>query len=123
MGRKPTIQEKYDRLNEVRLLLNNGMIRSHVCFELSKRWGIGYRAVDSYVTVVYKQIRDHFKDNNGKEDLLAKLNQLYAEAKDAGERAVATKILDSIAKITGANAVEKTETTHIINVIVPNEDD
>lgn len=87
-----------ERLEKVLELLNKGMYKSQILYNLSEEWDCSERNVERYITAAYKLIGNHW-DTNVAEDLLAKYYHLYKKAEERNDIKNAKAILDSIAKI------------------------
>ncbi len=88
------------RVKQVISMLVIGKYRWEIVQEFSKLWKCSEANVDQYIADAKKLMKSHFKDETV-EDILSKYNFLYNDALMSGDKKLAVKILDSIAKVGG----------------------
>lgn len=105
-------KSKIRRENAIRHIINdllNGAVYSVLKTKLMEdEYGIGHcyseDGVYDLVTEARKRIMQDFEEEREhiKSELMARLNDLFTECREVGDRGVALKTLQEIAKLTGA---------------------
>lgn len=107
---------KETRLKEVTDLMGKGYSSVEIASKLSREWICSERAVRKYISVAHQLLANHFSSQD-LNDLLNQYYYLYKKAESKNQDGLATKILDSISKLTVATKVEVSGEIKIPDVI------